>query len=108
MPLYEYECVACGRRFEALQKFSDEPLRVCARCGGSVNRLISSSAIQFKGTGWYVTDYARKAAASESKSDGADKKEAGKEGAPPPSAKSAKSESAKESSNTSPGTPATD
>ena len=60
MPLYEYECSACGRRSEVLQKFSDEPLTTCSHCGGPVQRLISSSAIHFKGTGWYVTDYAQK------------------------------------------------
>jgi putative FmdB family regulatory protein len=61
MPLYEYECEAeNGRRFEIIQKFSDEPLAVCPTCGGKVRRLISSPAIQFKGSGWYITDYARK------------------------------------------------
>jgi putative FmdB family regulatory protein len=61
MPLYEYQCDACGRRYELLQKFSDPPLTTCTACGGSVRKLLSSPAIQFKGTGWYVTDYARKA-----------------------------------------------
>ena len=60
MPLYEYECRKCGRRFERIQKFSDSPLKKCEECGGAIERLISASAIQFKGTGWYVTDYARK------------------------------------------------
>jgi putative FmdB family regulatory protein len=61
MPLYEYECEAeNGRRFEIIQKFSDEPLTVCPACGGKVRRLISSPAIQFKGSGWYITDYAKK------------------------------------------------
>lgn len=61
MPLYEYECEAeNGRRFEIIQKFSDEPLSVCPTCGGTVRRLISSPAIQFKGSGWYITDYAKK------------------------------------------------
>jgi len=61
MPLYEYECEACGERFEVIQKFSDDPVQVCRLCGkGPVARLISSPAIQFKGEGWYVTDYARK------------------------------------------------
>lgn len=62
MPLYEYECRQCGRRFEKMQKFSDEPEKTCEACGGLVERLISAPAIQFKGTGWYVTDYARKSA----------------------------------------------
>lgn len=60
MPLYEYQCEACGRRFEILQKFSDPPLTLCSTCGGTVRKLLSSPAIQFKGTGWYITDYARK------------------------------------------------
>lgn len=60
MPLYEYECTQCGQRIEKIQKFSDSPLTQCEKCGGKLERLISSPAIQFKGTGWYVTDYARK------------------------------------------------
>ena len=64
MPLYEYQCDACGRRFEKIQKFSDEPLTVCALCGkGPVHKLFSSPAIQFKGSGWYITDYAKKGTA---------------------------------------------
>ena len=60
MPLYEYECDACGGRFEVIQKFS-ETTEQCRRCGkGPVRRLMSSPAIQFKGTGWYITDYAQK------------------------------------------------
>lgn len=67
MPLYEYECDACGRRFEVIQKFS-ETTDTCRRCGkGPVRRLMSSPAIQFKGTGWYITDYSSKGkSASES------------------------------------------
>jgi putative FmdB family regulatory protein len=60
MPLYEYECEADGSRFEVIQKFSDEPLTTCPNCGGAVRKLLSSPAIQFKGSGWYITDYARK------------------------------------------------
>ena len=60
MPLYEYECLKCKRRFERIQKFSDPPIKTCPECKGSVRRLISSSALHFKGTGWYVTDYAKK------------------------------------------------
>jgi putative FmdB family regulatory protein len=61
MPLYEYECEAeNGRRFEVIAKFSDPVLTVCPTCGGPVRRLISSPAIQFKGSGFYITDYARK------------------------------------------------
>jgi putative FmdB family regulatory protein len=57
MPLYEYRCTACGDVFEVIQKFSDEPLTQHAKCGGKLQRVISAPALQFKGTGWYVTDY---------------------------------------------------
>jgi putative FmdB family regulatory protein len=60
MPLYEYECEACGHRFEQIQSFSDPPVEKCPVCGGSVRKLLSTPAIQFKGSGWYITDYARK------------------------------------------------
>jgi putative FmdB family regulatory protein len=61
MPLYEYECEACGKRFEIIQRFSDAAPDTCRVCGkGPVRRLMSSPAIQFKGTGWYITDYAQK------------------------------------------------
>jgi putative FmdB family regulatory protein len=59
MPLYEYQCDACAHRFEVIQKFSDPPLETCEKCGGVVRKLLSSPAIQFKGSGWYITDYAR-------------------------------------------------
>ena len=59
MPLYEYACRKCGRHIEKIQKFSDAPLTTCEKCGGKLERLISSPAIQFKGSGWYVTDYGR-------------------------------------------------
>jgi putative FmdB family regulatory protein len=59
MPLYEYKCNSCGTVFEVIQRFSDQPLKVHQNCGGELRRLISRSALQFKGTGWYVTDYAK-------------------------------------------------
>jgi putative FmdB family regulatory protein len=62
MPLYEYQCEACGTRVEKIQKFSDPPLATCGACGGAMRKLPSSPAIQFKGTGWYITDYAKKTA----------------------------------------------
>ena len=71
MPLYEYKCDQCGAVFEVMQKFSDAPLRIHDQCGGIVERLISAPAFQFKGSGWYVTDYAGK------KSNGAPKSETG-------------------------------
>jgi len=79
LPLYEYQCRKCGRRVERIQKFSDPPLTTCEECAGELEQLISSPAIQFKGSGWYVTDYARdsspgvKSPSSDS-SQGADKK----------------------------------
>ena len=69
MPLYEYQCDACTHRFERIQKFSDPPADACPKCGGPVRKLLSSPAIQFKGSGWYITDYARKGGSPESKSD---------------------------------------
>jgi putative FmdB family regulatory protein len=59
MPLYEYECKKCGQTFEAMQKFSDEPIKKHPKCGGKVDRLISAPGLQLTGTGWYITDYAR-------------------------------------------------
>jgi putative FmdB family regulatory protein len=59
MPLYEYQCENCGQVFELIQKFSDEPTAIHEQCGGKVHRLISAPALHFKGSGWYVTDYAK-------------------------------------------------
>jgi putative FmdB family regulatory protein len=64
MPIYEYECLACGKRSEVLQRASDQPLGECPECGGQVRKLISAPAFQFKGSGWYVTDYASKTSSS--------------------------------------------
>jgi putative FmdB family regulatory protein len=69
MPLYEYECEKCGHRFEKIQKFSDKMVKKCPECGGKVEQMISAPAVQFKGSGWYVTDYPKKSSASAS-SDG--------------------------------------
>jgi len=60
MPIYEYECRKCGAHVEAFQKVNDKPLTKCRKCGGKLERKISAPAIQFKGSGWYVTDYAGK------------------------------------------------
>jgi putative FmdB family regulatory protein len=68
VPLYEYQCKKCSHLFERIQKFSDPPLEICPKCGGEVEQLISPPAIQFKGSGWYVTDYAHKSGASSSSS----------------------------------------
>lgn len=72
MPLYEYQCEECGGRFERIRKFSDPPLdEPCPKCGGPIKKLISSPAIQFKGKGWYVTDYAKSGTAEPSKAESA-------------------------------------
>ena len=68
MPLYEYQCTKCKHRFEKIQKFSDPDVKKCPECGGKVEKLLSAPAVQFKGSGWYVTDYAKKGGSS-SKSD---------------------------------------
>ena len=60
MPLYEYECDACGHRFEVIQKFSDQPIDKCPKCGGRIHKLKSAPAFHLKGSGWYITDYAKR------------------------------------------------
>jgi putative FmdB family regulatory protein len=70
MPLYEYECKKCHHRFERIQKFSDSHMKKCPDCGGTVEQTISAPAVQFKGSGWYVTDYAKKSTVSSSSSNG--------------------------------------
>lgn len=83
MPLYEYQCTACGEIEEAIQKFSDAPLTCCRHCSGKLNKLISQSSFHLKGTGWYVTDYSKKSTSvsdsnkSESKTAPGDKSIAG-------------------------------
>ena len=67
MPIYEYECSKCGKTIEVLQKMTDKPLKKHEGCGGSLTKLISAAGFQFKGTGWYVTDYARKETKTEAK-----------------------------------------
>jgi len=116
MPLYEYECEKCGHRFEKIQKFSDKMVKKCPECGGKVEQMISAPAVQFKGSGWYVTDYANKSHApsdggkdskkeDKSKSEGSSKDSSAKEGSSSQSSKegahkdsSSKDSSLKESS----------
>jgi len=75
MPLYEYECDSCHHRFERIQKFSDSPVETCPVCGkGPVRKLLSSPAIQFKGSGWYITDYAKKSSTDGGKPTSTEKK----------------------------------
>jgi putative FmdB family regulatory protein len=117
MPLYEYQCEVCSHRFERIQKFSDPLIDVCPSCGGTVKKLLSSPAIQFKGSGWYITDYAKKSSSdgssgkassdkesgssSETKSDSAKSDSAKSDSAKPDSAKS---DSAKPDSTKAPAT----
>ena len=71
MPMYEYQCAACGHRLEAIQKFSDKPLKSCPKCKkAKLEKLLSRSAIQFKGSGWYITDYAKKSSPDNVKAEG--------------------------------------
>ena len=101
MPLYEYECDDCGHRFELIQKFSDELATTCPKCSGSLRKLLSSPAIQFKGSGWYITDYARKGEGqgSPAPSDNSDKSEtAAAKGADSSKTKSADTKSDKKPS----------
>jgi putative FmdB family regulatory protein len=76
MPLYEYECKKCHHRFERIQKFSDRHVKKCPECGGPIEQMISAPAVQFKGSGWYVTDYPKKSSgAAASSSDSSSKSE---------------------------------
>lgn len=75
MPLYEYQCTLCSERVEIIQKLSDPPYSHCPKCGGDMKKLLSAPAIQFKGSGWYKTDYASKPAAASSSSSSDSKSE---------------------------------
>jgi putative FmdB family regulatory protein len=79
MPLYEYECQKCGQRTEVLQSFNEAPRTVCPACGGDLKKLLSAPAVQFKGSGWYVTDYAGKGSGKSGSAESkADKSDSGK------------------------------
>ena len=77
MPIYEYKCEQCGKVFEVRQRFSDKPLATHADCGGLVHRLISPPALQFKGSGWYVTDYGKSGSSPASSGNGSKDTSAG-------------------------------
>ena len=91
LPLYEYECPKDGT-FERMQKFSDPPLTACPTCGGPIEKLLSAPAIQFKGTGWYITDYARKSSGGEGGKDKGAKEASKESGSSSTETKSASSE----------------
>jgi putative FmdB family regulatory protein len=94
MPLYEYQCESCGHQFEAIQKFSDPLLEQCPKCQGPVRKLQSAPAFQFKGSGWYITDYARKSGDAGKSGDG---KASSTDGSKPAASGDAKSGDAKPS-----------
>ncbi|HEY1800211.1 MAG TPA: FmdB family zinc ribbon protein [Terriglobales bacterium] len=101
MPLYEYLCKKCGHRFEKIQKFSDRMVKKCPDCGGPVEQVISAPAVQFKGSGWYVTDYAKKsstATSSNSNGDSASKSDSKSDSSSKSESSSKESSSNKESS----------
>jgi putative FmdB family regulatory protein len=98
MPLYEYECEKCGHRFEKIQKFSDKMVKKCPECRGRVEQMISAPAVQFKGSGWYVTDYANKSHAPASDGGNSDSKKEEKSKSDDSKNDSSKESSAKETS----------
>ena len=105
MPLYEYKCGSCGNVFEVIQKFSDQPLIVHENCGGALERLISTSALQFKGSGWYVNDYGKgNSKEPKPKSDGSqtESKSDKSNGSQPAADSSGKSEKSEKSSKSEP------
>jgi putative FmdB family regulatory protein len=106
MPLYEYECDACGHRFEKIQKFSDPLEDTCPTCGGPVRKLVSSPAIQFKGSGFYITDYPKGDKGSAPKSDGGKKAAAEKADASPKAETSEKGGSSGDTASTAASAPA--
>jgi putative FmdB family regulatory protein len=92
MPLYEYQCESCGHVFEVIQKFSDSPVETCPECGGKVQKMPSAPAIQFKGSGWYVTDYGKRGGGGNGREPAAREKD--KKGEKPATASSEGSENA--------------
>src|SRR5262245_35091304 len=110
MPIYEYSCAKCGKTIEVIQKMSDKPLKSHEGCGGKLTKLISAAGFQFKGTGWYVTDYARKSQgeSAESAKDGKADKGADTAKEPVPTAKEGGGEkSSQKPASEKPGKPAT-
>ena len=105
MPLYEYECDSCGNRFEKIQKFSDPLVDICPKCGKSVHKLMSSPAIQFKGSGFYITDYAKKESTPAGKTGGGQDKESSS-GSSESSGESSSAEKSSTPSTPAPATPA--
>src|ERR1700686_467581 len=101
MPNYEYLCKKCGHRFEKIQKFSDAMLTKCPECGGKIEQVISAPAVQFKGSGWYVTDYAKKSSAPSSTSNSSNGDSSSKKEGKSKSEDSQKTEGSKKSEESS-------
>ncbi len=101
MPNYEYLCKKCGHRFEQIRKLSDKQLRKCPECGGVIEQVISAPAVQFKGSGWYVTDYAKKGASSASTSSSSENESSAKEAKEKKDGKDTKKKDEKPKSDTS-------
>jgi putative FmdB family regulatory protein len=99
VPLYEYQCKSCHTTLERIQKFSDPPLTVCPHCGGELEQLLSAPAVQFKGAGWYVTDYARKGSGGSGK-DGKGASDSGAKSSGETSAPASSSDAAKSATST--------
>ena len=116
MPLYEYECSACGHRFEVIQRFSDAPIEHCRKCNAPVHKLLSAPAIQFKGTGWYVTDYPKqnssgsssKSSSHDSESESSSKSDSSKSDSPKPDSSKSSSSSDRGSSSSDRGNSSSD
>jgi putative FmdB family regulatory protein len=87
VPIYEYQCKKCSHRFEKIQKFSDPHVTKCPKCGSKIEQVITAPAVQFKGSGWYVTDYAKKSSAPASESGSSSSSESSSEGKPKTEAK---------------------
>ena len=102
MPIYEYDCQRCGT-FEATQRITDKPLAKCPTCKSKVRKLISNTSFQLKGTGWYVTDYARKGKSEDGKSDTAKAESSKTEGASKPASESKNDSKKSDASSTSGG-----
>jgi putative FmdB family regulatory protein len=98
MPLYEYECKKCGHRFEKIQLYSDKMVKKCPKCGGQVEQMITAPAVQFKGSGWYVTDYAKKSSSPGASGNTGDSSSKDKKEDKPKSDTASKDNSSKESS----------
>jgi len=106
MPLYEYECDSCGNRFEKIQKFSDPLVDICPTCGKSVHKLMSSPAIQFKGSGFYITDYAKKESTPAGKTGGGKDKDGSSGSSESSSSDASSGEKASAPATPAPATPA--